>query len=174
MELELTQGQVTLIDDEDADLVSAHKWCAHYDRTRDLYVAISNRPTVDGVRGIVYLHTYILDPPDGYSVDHIDRNPLDNRRSNLRLANSMQQALNKGSYSNSSSQYKGVHLRKSSGKYIAQFQTHKSKKHIGCFKTAEEAATAYDRALLDYWSNIPDDPISGSYTQFLYLNFPEK
>jgi hypothetical protein len=175
MELELTQGCVTLIDDEDADLVSAHKWYPLYVPSRDKYMVIRNRKMVNYERsGTRYLHTFLLPVKDGYSVDHINRDPLDNRRSNLRVANKQQQQLNTGPRRNSPIPYKGVSYKKTNSNYVAQMYAHGRNIHIGSFDSPTDAALAYDEYSLDYWSNIPDDPISGSYTQFLYLNFPEK
>lgn len=41
-----------------------------------------------------YLHRFLLDCPSGYEVDHRDNNPLNNRKSNLRIATSSQQKMN--------------------------------------------------------------------------------
>jgi TRAP-type mannitol/chloroaromatic compound transport system substrate-binding protein len=35
------------------------------------------------VKGHMYLHDYIMPPPEGYETYHINGNPLDNRRENL-------------------------------------------------------------------------------------------
>lgn len=120
------------------------------------------------------MHNHIVNPPKDYTVDHVNRLPLDNRRDNLRLANSVQQSLNRGVRSDSKIPFKGVSKTSDANTFRVRIQTSSGRTHIGCYETAEEAALAYDQAVLDYWSNIPDDPISGSYTQFLYLNFPEK
>lgn len=172
-EIQLTQGQVALIDDEDFDKVSQYKWFARYDKSTGMFVTIGNGPTTEGKRRTIYMHEVILGTPNGYTADHVDRNPLNNRRSNLRLANPNQQSLNKSTYNNSEIPYKGVSYKTANSKYVAQMQVLGSKKHIGLFDSPTDAALTYDQAVLKYWSQVPDDPISGNYIQFLYLNFPE-
>lgn len=170
MEIPLTQGQVAVVDNGDLDALSGHSWFAHYDRSRDCYVAATTLHT--GPRPItVRMHEFLVPTLEGYTVDHIDRDPLNNQRHNLRIANTMQQALNKGPYS--SSEYKGVSFKTANRKYVAQMQGLGKKIYIGLFDSPTDAALAYDGAVLEFWSQIPNDPISGNYIQFLYLNFPE-
>lgn len=38
---------------------------------------------VDGIDVIVYLHDFIMPPPEGYETYHINGNTLDNRRANI-------------------------------------------------------------------------------------------
>jgi hypothetical protein len=105
--------------------------------------------------------------PHGMSIDHINRNPLDNRIENLRLASQFQQTLNQGPYSNGSVGYKGVSISK--GKFVAQFGCGRSGsyKHIGTFTTDKEAARAYDHHVWGLYRDTEHAP-------FVYLNFPNE
>ncbi len=99
------------------------------------------------------LHRAILNAPVDMQVDHINGDPLDNRRENLRLATPSQNSANY-----KTREYKGV--RRRWRKYSARVQHGGEVKHLGMFSTAEEAARAYDRAAFEIW---------GEYAR---LNFP--
>lgn len=94
----------------------------------------------------------------GFEIDHINRDKLDNRRSNLRVVTKAQNIYN--SKPRSSSGYKGV--SKSGNVWRAYYKPYGSGQiHIGCYKTPEEAAKAYDKVAKETWG------------EFAYLNFPE-
>ncbi|RUT02737.1 hypothetical protein DSM106972_056570 [Dulcicalothrix desertica PCC 7102] len=76
-------------------------------------------------------------------VDHINRNPLDNRRINLREATASQNSWNRTKRKNNKSGFKGVH-RHSSNKWIARIKVNGKIKHLGTFTDKIAAAIAYD------------------------------
>ena len=78
----------------------------------------------------------------GYVIDHINRNKLDNRLSNLRVITSKENSYNRSKNSNSNNKYKGVCKRGT--KYVAVISKDGVKKEIGGFLTEEEAAKCYD------------------------------
>lgn len=91
------------------------------------------------------LHQFLLNTKK--SVDHINGDTLDNKRSNLRIANKHQNAQNSKLRKDSTSGYKGVSLRTDPRriKRWRAYITHDGK-HItvGTYHTAEEAAEAYN------------------------------
>lgn len=82
---------------------------------------------------------------DGYIVDHIDRNPLNNKKSNLRLCTNMQNSRNRSLNNNSTSYYKGVCFDKDTESWKSQISINKKKVYIGRYNTAIEEAIEYDR-----------------------------
>jgi len=102
-----------------------------------------------------WLHRVVLSRMLGRSlesieeVDHINRNKLDNRRENLRLANSSQNKINKDLQSNNTSGYRGIWLQCDGKKWGATLKINGKKKHLGVYPTKEEAAAAYDKAARD-------------------------
>lgn len=75
----LTQGQVMLVDPQDADLALKHWWSTIPGRN----TAYAGR--APNGRGMVYIHREILSNPTDGQVDHIDRDGLNNTRENLRV-----------------------------------------------------------------------------------------
>lgn len=85
-------------------------------------------------------------------LDHVNRNPKDNRISNLRESSKQQNAANTGIQRNNTTGYKGViKFRK---KFIARIKVNYTSKHLGCFSDPVEAAKAYDMAALANFGNF--------------------
>lgn len=89
-------------------------------------------------RLIYYMHTGVL--PD--LVDHINRDPLDNRVENLRGANKTLNAYNTRPRKNNKTGKKGVHFYK--GRYRASIYIGGKKEHLGSFEELEDACKAVD------------------------------
>lgn len=109
----------------------------------------------------VYVHRLVmkLRPNSKFQVDHINRNPLDNRSSNLRLATAKQNAANTQKKTRAKSGYRGVIKRsdKLNRPWLAYCGPKKRSggyKSIGYFATASEAAHAYDKAALQRWGEF--------------------
>ncbi len=74
-------------------------------------------------------------------VDHINRNPSDNRWSNLRLVTSDENKLNRGAHKNNKVGVKGV--SRNHKKWQAQIKHDGKRFYLGSFDTIEEADAAY-------------------------------
>lgn len=84
------------------------------------------------------MHRLVLEAKKGEIVDHINRNKLDNRRKNLRIATAKLNALNRSSQG--LSKYKGV------AKHKSGWQVYVGGKYVGLFADELCAAKAYDAA----------------------------
>jgi len=146
----LTRDKVALVDDEDYDYLNQYKWYAN--KVGHTYYAMREGSMSDSKRrrGIL-MHRIILDTPDGVMTDHINRNGLDNRKANLRLCTSSENAKHRRVLSNSKTGIKGVGLRKNrKSRYVVLLYVNDKSLYIGCYKTIEAAAKAYDTAALQY------------------------
>jgi hypothetical protein len=101
----------------------------------------------------VYMHGPI---PEGMEIDHIDCNPNNNAISNLRLATSSQQKMNKRVQSNSRSGLKGAyyHAAHKGKKWRSQIKVGDSLIFLGYFHTAEEAHEAYGKAAREHFGEF--------------------
>ena len=85
-------------------------------------------------------------------IDHINRNPSDNRLSNLRECTVSQNLANvKGHGKN---KYKGVSYYKRNKKYLSQIMCHYKRYYLGSFKTPEAAALAYNKKALELFGEF--------------------
>lgn len=80
------------------------------------------------------------------TVDHENRDSLDDRIENLRLATKSQNLGNARRRKDNTSGYKGVSFHKQTGKFKACIQHENDFMYLGLFSTAEEAHEAYCEA----------------------------
>ena len=147
-EIPLTQGQITIVDAADYDWLMQWKWCAIYaPNVRGYYAVRTDRGY------ITRMHREILGLKRGdiRRGDHISRNTLDNRQSNLRIANRAENGWNRSKDIDNTSGYKGVSRSKKTGKWIAMITVHQKVIYLGQRDTAEAAhRELYAPAALKY------------------------
>jgi hypothetical protein len=145
-EIQLTQGEVALVDDEDYEYLNQWKWYLKNKYVRYAVRSVGNKK--------IQMHRVIMNTPDGVQVDHRDHNGLNNQRSNLR--NCTVSENNRNSVAFGRSKYKGVyfHVTTVGGKkykYIrAAIRVEDKLINLGTFKTEEDAARARDIATKKY------------------------
>jgi hypothetical protein len=140
----LTQGYSTFVSPEDSDLLN-FDWSY-----RNGYAA----------RGLIFIHRVILERilnrslDKGELVDHRDQNPLNNTRTNLRLASATQNQQNRKANRNNKSGYKGVSFYKTRGLWRASISINGKPKTLGYFDTPELAAEAYNVEALKHFGEF--------------------
>ena len=158
----LTKGQYAIVDPDDYERLSKHKWHASED-VHTYYAARAKRGK-DGKYHHCAMHREILSVGKGLFVDHINHHGWDNRKANLRPATRTQNCRNsiKRKRPGWVSQYKGVAWRAKSQLWEATITVNYHHIFLGSFPTEIEAAEAYDRAALKY------------HGEFASLNFPRR
>ena len=132
----------TKIDLDDIDKVKEYKW--HLNDNG--YV----RGNVGNER-MEYLHRFLLNIQGNVIIDHINGNPLDNRKCNLRIATPTQNNMNMKKRSDNISGYKGVGWQKKRNKWRARITINKKTIELGYFNTIEEAIKARQKAEEEYF-----------------------
>jgi len=143
-EIQLANGLgVAIIDDCDFERISRYKW--HINKARN-YTAYARRKE----RGrAIPMQKEIMQPQEGFIVDHINRDGLDNRRSNLRIATASQNGANRRKKKNATSIYLGVSIERGRNRPRAQITKDGKTIKLGRFDTERDAAAAYDAAAIE-------------------------
>lgn len=146
----LTQGQYAIVDDDDFERVSKWKWFAVRNGSRNKTFRVCRM--VKETRKPTYLHHLIIGmPKKGQVVDHINGDPRDNRKKNLRFC-SVADNIRNQVVARGSSGVVGVSFKKNRNTYNASICVHRKRFHLGAFKTLEEATRARKKAVKKYWS----------------------
>lgn len=150
-QIELTQGQVAIIDDEDyARITNMGKWYAAYDPIMKSFYAVRQIRKPNG-KQTIRMHRVVTNAPINKEVDHINHNTLDNRVCNLRICTSSQNGMNRKPSQSKTSRYKGVSLDKQKRKnkiysyWRAQIYKNGKQIRLGYFKSETEAAKTYNK-----------------------------
>ncbi len=150
--IELTQGQFAVIDDDDYDRISSHKWYAKKNnvKCKVVYYAATNI-TILGKRTTIRMHQFILgSSPNGKEIDHADGNTLNNQKHNLRFCTRTQNLYNAIGSPYSATKHKGITFNNKSNMYRVRISINGKSTHIGCFKKIEDAICVYNNAALKY------------------------
>jgi hypothetical protein len=150
----LTQDKFTIVDAEDYDQLSKHKWHVSKNR-RTEYAARGSGPKN------IKMHRLLLNAPPHLLGDQRDRNGLNNRKANLRLCTNKENTRNARPNLKGSSRFKGVSWHKKTKKYNATIQKNGKRYSLGCYHDEIEAAVVYDIKAMELFG------------QFAYFNFPK-
>ena len=141
MECIVKNGRSFLFDKDDLPIVESRTW------------TVDNHVYVRGVEDgrTVWLHQLIMGANTGSVVDHINCDPSDCRKNNLRVASQHQNSMNHSLNRNSTTGFKGVCFDKKANNYMAHIHPNGKMIFLGYFDSPIEAAFAYDRAASFYF-----------------------
>lgn len=142
------RSEKILVDESDYDSVKNYSWNTNATGYAYAYVKGSGRKE----RKTVTMHRLLMNPKNGLRVDHINRNKLDNRRSNLRICTNSQNAGNSIGYSKKT-KFKGLDLLPT-GRWRARINIDGKSIHLGVAATEQEAASMYDEAAVKHYGKF--------------------
>lgn len=158
-EIQLTQGKVAMVDDEDFQRVNLFKWNA----TKYSGGWYARRGmVVNGKNTTILMHRFIMNTPKDMQTDHIDWNGLNCQKHNMRICTKQDNLKNRKT--RGKSMFHGVSFFvRGDKKYIkAAIKIDGKYKYLGLFKTETDAAKAYDKEAKEY------------FKEFAHLNFIHK
>lgn len=149
----LSRGLSAKIDDEDFERVDQFKWCAL--SRHGGFCAVTFLPWENGKRKMLYLHRFILGVEGGLPVDHINHNPLDDQKANLRVCTVSQNGMNRtGATVKSKSGVRGVHWHAKWKKWRATIYVNKKNICLGAYDSKEDAGAAHAAARKKYFGEF--------------------
>lgn len=148
----LTKGKKAIIDDEDYDEISQHKWC------------FCGGYAVRGIIGrnkLISMHRQIMRRQlkaagSGHEIDHRNHDGLDNRRRNLRVCTRGQNTHNRKNVirRGGTSRFKGVCKHTLTGYWRATIKIGDKQIHLGFYNSEVDAAYVYDNAAREYFGEF--------------------
>ncbi|MBI0474242.1 hypothetical protein D9601_02535 [Sphingomonas sp. MA1305] len=155
-----TLGYSAIVDDEDFERLAQFRWYAHNCGGKSsTHKRPARRTSVAEGRNVLFLVHHIMRAPIGMVVDHINGDPWDNRKANLRVCSPKQNVWNQRR-KHRGELPKGVYKRGS--RYWSKIAANRTNYDLGCYDTAEEAGLAYDAAALFL------------HGKFAALNYPDR
>ena len=145
----LTQGQYAIVDPDDFPRLAKHKWRICKTKGKNVLYAERSIRLPNGKYSRILMHRCLINVTEGYVIDHINGDGLDNRKANLRLATVAQNAWN-AKKRNPRSGYKGVWFAKEKRLWRAAIVCNRKRIHLGYFSDRTTAAKAYDTAAKKY------------------------
>lgn len=133
-------GSVAKIDFEDLKLFAEHSWYPSSGKGQSKYLKAN--VIVKGKHTTTAFHRELLKKIEGKEIDHINRDGLDNRKTNLRYVSHKENMNNQPKKRNANSKFHGINFDKTRNKYVAWVR-HKNEdksKNIGRFEKEEDAA----------------------------------
>ena len=157
----IIKSQTILYSSEDQELFDKWVWGIH--KPRNYYLIRGEY--INGKQISIKFHRCVAERMGliikGLEVDHINRNSLDNRRCNLRIATRSLNGANRVKQTNNTSGFKGVNWFAETNRWRARLKANGKETHLGYFLSITEAAKAYDKAAKEHFGD------------FACLNFPE-
>jgi hypothetical protein len=139
----VASGRIVLIDDRDLETLAPKRWIFHHG-----YIQFATGRTT------MLLHRVVMNAPKGIQIDHINGNPLDNRRENLRFCNPSQNRANSRRSPKNTSGFKGVHWDRKWGRWVSMIRVNGKKIYLGSSDDPAKAHKLYCEAAKEHFGEF--------------------
>lgn len=138
---------ITLVDDKDYENLNQYNWIMRCGYVARVFYSGKKQRTL-------LMHRIIMNAGEKELIDHVNQNPLDNRKKNLRFCSRSTNAMNCKIHKHNTSGYKGVSYSKSLNKWRAYIVVNDKQISLGCYHSKEEAALAYNKGAIKYFKEF--------------------
>lgn len=145
--IELTQGQVAMVDDWRYEELNQWEWQAKWNKRTQSFYAVrteGKRP----FRKMIQMHRQIMYTPKGLQCDHVNHKTLDNQEHNLRNATYSQNQMNSRVRVDNKLGERCINAR--SGGYLVQIRAGGQYVFSKTFRALDEAIAARDAAIREF------------------------
>lgn len=133
----LQDGEEIFVDDEDYERVNQHTWFKDYSHnTRMIGTILPDRKRIS-LTNFIKERSFQKEKGNNFT-----KNNLSNKGNHSRWSRPSCKSISK---------YKGVTWRKNRNKWIASIKVDGNSKYLGSYKSEDEAAIAYNNAVIEYW-----------------------
>ena len=139
-------GREFYFDMDDYDKIKDYSWCEN--KMKSGYCRLETHDKQIGQS--ILMHWIIV----GKKYDHADRNPLNNRKYNLRVATDVENARNHNKQKNNTSGYIGVSFHSGKNKWSAYIVVDKKRNHLGSFINKDDAIRVRLKAEKQYFGEF--------------------
>jgi len=145
--INLTRGKKVIVDDEDFDHLNQWKWFfdGNYALRRQYFEGDKKEKRSFKT---IFMHRLLNNTPESFDTDHINRNKLDNRKTNLRTVTRSENCHNQKLRKHNRSGHTGIRFFEN--KWVAEITVNYKKFYLGYFKDIEDAISAREKAKRRY------------------------
>jgi hypothetical protein len=136
-----------LIDLEDVEKISPYSWSINFEGYAKARIGKST----------LLMHRFIIKPKKSETIDHINRNKIDNRKYNLNIVNNKMQNQNRGLHKSNTSGFSGVSFNNQTQKWCVSIYINGIRKSLGSFVDKNEAIKVRKEAEREYYYKFENE-----------------
>lgn len=135
---------------EDYEKIKDYCWCEHISKGYHSLEARDTSLKINDKSNVIKFHYIVF----GTNADHINRNTMDNRKNNLRIATQKENTMNRTKSKNKSTDIIGVSYRVKYNDYQSYIQFDGKLLYLGVFNDLDKAVKARLKAEMKYFGKF--------------------